>query len=112
MITVAMLAKIRRMFLREHLPVREISRKTGLSRNTIDRWLKLQPEVVTPHYAARQNISKLDTYAETLAGWLKTNQHRNKRERRTTLSMYQELTAMGYRGGYGRGGYGGGRHWR
>ena len=102
MITVAMLAKIRRMFLREHLPVREISRKTGLSRNTIDRWLKLQPEVVTPHYSARQNISKLDAYAETLSGWLKTNQHRNKRERRTTLSMYRELTAMGYRGGYGR----------
>jgi transposase len=89
------------MHLREHLPIREIARKTGLARNTIRQWLR-QPEVIEPDYAKRDVITKLDAFAETLSGWLKTNQHRNKRERRTVLAMYQELAAMGYRGGYGR----------
>src|SRR5919201_270771 len=97
-----MLAKIRRMFYRERLSVREIARKTGLSRTTIDRWLKLNAGVIEPKYSARKSVSKVDAYADTLSGWLKANQHRGKRDRRTVYSMYQELTAMGYRGGYGR----------
>ena len=96
-----MLAKIRRMFHREHLSAREIARKTGLSRTTVDRWLKQQAGVVDPQYGVRKTITKLDAYAEALSTWLKANQHRNKREHRTVLSMYQELTAMGYRGGCG-----------
>jgi transposase len=35
-----MYAKIRRMFYREHLSISEIQRRTGLSRNTIKKWLK------------------------------------------------------------------------
>jgi transposase-like protein len=36
----AMIGKIRRMYFREKKSVREISRLTSLSRNTIDKWLK------------------------------------------------------------------------
>ena len=35
-----MYAKIRRMFYREHLSISEVQRRTGLSRNTIKKWLK------------------------------------------------------------------------
>jgi len=98
---VGMLAKIRRMHLREHRSIREIARRTGLSRNTVRDWLR-QPHVVEPEYAKREVVTKLDAYIETLSTWLTTNRHRGKRERRTVLSMYQELSAMGYRGGYGR----------
>jgi transposase len=98
---VGMLAKIRRMRFREHLSIREIARKTGLARNTVREWLR-QPEAIEPAYPKREVVTKLDAYAETLSSWLKTNQHRGKRERRTIHAMYQELTAMGYRGGYGR----------
>lgn len=35
MITVGMLAKIRRMYFREKVPLREIAGRTGLSRNTV-----------------------------------------------------------------------------
>ncbi|EIE46771.1 transposase [Pseudomonas aeruginosa PADK2_CF510] len=35
-----MLAKIRRMHFRDGLPLREIAKRTGLSRNTIRRWLR------------------------------------------------------------------------
>lgn len=96
-----MLAKIRRMYFREHLSIRGIARRTGLSRNTVRDWLR-QPQVVEPEYAKREVVTKLDAYVETLSTWLTTNRHRGKRERRTVLSMYQELSAMGYRGGYGR----------
>jgi len=97
-----MLAKVRRMFYRERLSKREISRKTGLARSTLDRWLKERPAVIEPKYPAREVEAKIDPYADTLAGCLKTNQHRGKRDRRTVHSMYRELVASGYRGGYGQ----------
>jgi transposase len=78
-----MLAKVRRMYLRQQLSKREIARRTGLSRNTIDTWLKDKPDVLEPVYPARQVETKLDAYADTLRGWLTTNQHRTKRDRRT-----------------------------
>ena len=96
-----MLAKIRRMHYREHLSLREIVRRTGLSRNTIRTWLR-QVDAVEPKCAPREVATKLDQYADTLTGWLKANEHRNKRERRTLLSMHHELVAMGYRGSYVR----------
>jgi transposase len=98
---VGMLAKIRRMRLRERLSIREIARKTGLARNTIRDWLR-QPQVVEPVYVRRKYTTKITAYTDTLAGWLKTNQHRSKRDRRTIRSMYEELAAMGYPGSYGR----------
>ncbi len=35
-----MLAKIRRMYFRDKVPLREIARQTGLSRNTLRHWLR------------------------------------------------------------------------
>lgn len=40
MINVRTLAKIRRMHLRDGLPIKEIERRTGLARNTIKAWLR------------------------------------------------------------------------
>ena len=42
---------IRRMALREHLPIREIARRTGLSRNPIKKYLSsgtVEPKFETP----------------------------------------------------------------
>ena len=58
-----MLAKIRRMHHREHLSLREIVRRTGLSRNTVRSWLKHHAGAVEPAYPKRENTSKLDAYA-------------------------------------------------
>ena len=93
-----MLAKIRRMHIRDGLPIREIARQTGLSRNTIRHWLR-QPAMQEPRYPARQVISILDPWAEQLRQWLETDRHRNKRERRTAVHLYQALQAQGYPGG-------------
>ena len=55
-----------------------------------------------PRYPPRVVASKLDAYAEQLATWLKADAHRGRRDRRTVKLMYEELTAQGYKGGYGR----------
>jgi transcriptional regulator with XRE-family HTH domain len=55
------------MHYREHLSLREIARKTGLSRNTVRQWLR-QSEVVEPKYADCVVVTKLDAFAETLSG--------------------------------------------
>lgn len=49
MINVGTLAKIRRMHLRDGLPIKEIERRTGLARNTIKVWLR-KGEMVQPKY--------------------------------------------------------------
>jgi transposase len=98
---VGMLAKIRRLHFRDGLPLREIARRTGLSRNTIRRWLR-QAGTVEPRYPKRVSKSVLDPWAEQLADWLRTDSHRPKRDRRTALVLYQAIKQQGYVGGYGR----------
>ena len=41
MIDMALLSVIRRWHFREHLSIREISRRTGLSRNTVRKYLRV-----------------------------------------------------------------------
>ena len=48
-IKVGTLAKIRRLFYRDGVAIKEIQRRTGLSRNTIKRWLR-EPEMVEPGF--------------------------------------------------------------
>lgn len=96
-----MLAKIRRMHFRDGMSLREVARRTGLSRNTVRGWLR-RPKVVEPKYPARRGASKLDGWAELLATWLKTDSHRAKRERRTAMALFAAIRALGYDGGYGR----------
>jgi transposase len=100
-IDVGMLAKVRRMHFRERMSLREVARRTGLSRNTIRRWLR-QPEVVEPQYPKRRSPSKVDPWAELLRTWLRTDSYRSRRERRTARVMFQGLRAHGYTGSYGR----------
>ena len=40
MIKVGTLAKIRRLHLRDGVPIKEIQRRTGMARNTIKTWLR------------------------------------------------------------------------
>ena len=96
-----MLAKIRRMSIREGLSLREIARQTGLSRNTVRQWLR-KADVTEPKYAARAAKSIVDPWGEQIAQWLKTDSHRPKRDRRTAKVIFQAIRAKGYAGGYGR----------
>jgi len=96
-----MLAKIRRMYFRDKLSLREIAKRNGLSRNTLRRWLR-QQDVTEPVYPARVSPSILDPYRDQLEAWLRTDSHRPKRDRRTARILFQHVQAQGYPGGYGR----------
>jgi len=93
-IKVGTLAKIRRLHLREGVPIKEIERRTGLARNTIKSWLR-KGQMVEPKYPLRVMATKLDGFTEQLATWLKADSHRGKRDRRTVKLMYEELAAQG-----------------
>ena len=45
MITMDMIGKVRRMKMRDGLTHSEIARRTGLSRNTVKKWLKAEGDV-------------------------------------------------------------------
>lgn len=70
----ALLSVIRRWHFREHLSIREICRRTGLSRNTIRKYLR--SDTVEPAFKVPDRPSKLDRFADRLSGWLKTEANR------------------------------------
>lgn len=96
----ALLSVIRRWHFREGVSIREIVRRTQLSRNTTGKYLN--NEELEPTYPKRSSPSKLDPYAETLASWLTREAGRGRKHRRNLKQLYGDLVALGYRGSYDR----------
>ena len=97
----AMIGKIRRMYFREKKSVREISRLTSLSRNTIDKWLKA-PGDVEPKYRREARECKLTPFHDELRRALKADAQRPRRDRRTAKALFAQIQQAGYTGGYSR----------
>ena len=96
----AILSAIRRWHLREQMSIREIARRTGLSRNTITKYLA--GEVVEPRYAKRHGKTKLDEFAVQLSSWLTAESSQGRKQRRGLKQLHTELAALGYTGSYDR----------
>jgi transposase len=96
-----MIGRIRRLHRRGKKSVREIARMTGLSRNTISKWLEA-PIEAAPKYQRSATTTKLEPFHETLRQALKADARRPKHERRTARALYSEIRAAGYDGGYTR----------
>ena len=86
MIDVATSSVIRRWALREQMSIREISRRTGLPRNTVKKYLRAGDE--EPRYARRASSSKLDPYADKLSTWLLIEATKSRKQRRTLLQLH------------------------
>jgi transposase len=97
---VELLSVIRRWSLREGKSIREIARRTGLSRVTIRKYLK--SGTVHAKYARRQNTSKLDAFAESLANTLASEARAGRKQRRNLRRIYADLVKLGYNGSYDR----------
>jgi transposase len=91
---------IRRLALGEKLSIREIAWRTGLSRNTVTKYLTT--DTIEPKFATPERPSKLDPFAEKLAGWLKAEAGRSRKQRRTLKQIHADLVALGFTGSYGR----------
>ena len=96
-----MIGKVRRMHRRDKKSVREIARTTGLSRNTVAKWLEA-PVEERPQYRRTAMPTKLTPFHEAIERALTTDARRAKRERRTARALLAELKAGGYEGGYSR----------
>lgn len=96
----AFLSVIRRWHFREHMPIREIERRTGLSRNTIRKYLRA--DTVEPKFKVPDRPSKLDPFADKLSAWLRIEASKSRKRKRTARQMYADLVALGYDGSYNR----------
>ncbi len=94
-----MLGKVRRMYYRDGLSRSEISRRTGLSRNTVKKWLRA-PEGASAAYRRESTPGKLGPYQATLIQALEADARRPKRDRRSAKALLAELRGLGYTGGY------------
>ena len=95
----ALLSVIRRWHFREGMPIREVERRTGLSRNTIRKYLR--SGAVEPKFKAADRPSKLDPFAGKLTGWLHQEAGKSRKQRRTAKQMHADLVALGFDGAYG-----------
>lgn len=91
--------KIRRQVLVDGKSIRSVSRDTGLSRNTIRKYLQ---DDSPPTYQRQQAVKQpqLDDYKTPLEQWFQADQQRPKRERRTAKKLFEQLQLEGYRGCY------------
>ncbi len=99
MISMEMMGKIRRMYFRDQLSLHEITKRTGLSRNTIRKWIRA-PEATQPVYQRRALFNKLSPFHATLEQALKADALRPKSQRRTAKALLAQIQAEGYDGGY------------
>ena len=96
-----MYAKIRRMFFREHLSIREIARRTTLTRNTIKKWLKAAYSS-EPKYRRPPKLTKLTPFEPKLLMALVADAHRPKRDRHNAIMLFKEIKQDGFTGCYSR----------
>ena len=102
MITMELLGKIRRMHVRDKMSERAIAKCTGLSRNTVHKWLEIPEEVQAPRYVRAEKFGKLTALAEELEQALKADAHRHKQDQRTGKALFAQIKGSGYLGGYSR----------
>jgi len=95
-----LLSVMRRWHFLEGMSIREIERRTGLSRNTVRKYLRSGE--VEPRFKVPVRPSKLDAFAAKLSGWLVMEAAKPRKQRRNAKRMHADLKVLGYEGSYGR----------
>src|SRR3546814_6416892 len=83
-----LLSVIRRWRFRDKLPIREIERRIGLSRNTIRKYLRSGE--VDSVFQVPERPSKLEPYADKLSGWLRTATGKSRKQRDTVKQIHAD----------------------
>src|SRR5258708_7569099 len=99
-IDMELLSVIRRWHYRDHFSIREISRRTGLSRNTVRKCLR--SDSVEPKFNVPDRPSKLDPYADKLSHMLRQEAGKSRKQKRTVKQVHADLTALRYEGSCNR----------
>ena len=96
----ALLGIIRRWHIRDQVPLREIAKRLGISRNTVRRYLR--SETIEPAYAERRTDRAIDKYAFQLSALLKTEAGKSRKQRRTLKQIHEDLKELGFEDSYYR----------
>jgi transposase len=99
-IDMELLSVIRRWHYRDHLSIRDISRRTGLSRNTVRKYLRT--DSIEPRFNVAGRSSKLDPYADKLSAMLRVETGKSRKQKRTVKQLHADLLVLGYEGSYNR----------
>ncbi len=100
MITMEILGRIKRLYFRDKKSLHEIAKLTGLSRNTIRKWVREPQGEAALKYARQEARCKLEPYCVELELALKADSHRIKQNRRSAKALLTQIQARGYTGGY------------
>ena len=95
-----LLSVIRRWAFRDKFSIREISRRTGLSRNTVRKYLRSGS--IEPRFKTPDRPSKLDAFADKLSAWLRSETSKSRKQKWTLKQLHTDLVSLGYEGSYGR----------
>ena len=95
-----LLSVIRRWHYRDQHSIREIARRTGLSRNTVRKYLRA--DGVEPRFNASNRSSRLDPYADKLSAMLRVEASKPRKQKRTLGQLHADLVGLGYEGSYNR----------
>jgi len=79
-IDMELLSVIRRWRYRQQFSIREIARRTGLSRNTVRKYLR--SDSVEPRFATPDRPSRLDPFADKLAHMLRQEAAKSRKQKR------------------------------
>ena len=93
-------SKIRRWVLVEGRSIRSVSRSTGLSRNTIKKYLKDESPPSYQRQAPPVRHKLCNGFDLRLQELFDQDQKRPRRERRTAQKLYEQLVVEGYTGSY------------
>lgn len=93
MIGVDIIKKIRQMRINDGLPIREIVRKTGVSRNTIRKYLR-DSEAKTSYCREVVHAPVRTGVEELVEQWVVEDSVKKKKERRTAWRIYDILKAQ------------------
>jgi len=99
MLVVETIARIRREFLVEGRPIKEIERALKVSRNTIRKVVRSGASEFG-YARGVQPRPKLGAWQTALDGMLASNAAKPARERLTLIRLFEELRGLGYAGGY------------
>ena len=83
------LSVMRRGALRDKMPIRKMAPRTGLSGNTIKKYLR--EGAVKPNFKTPSRPSKLHPYADRLSAWLLAQTRTSRKARRNVKLMHQDL---------------------
>ena len=98
MLLMESVSKIRRWVLVEGRSIRSVARATGLSRNTIKKYLKDESPPSYQRQAPPVRHKLCNGFDLRLQELFDQDQKRPRRERRTATKLYEQLVSEGYTG--------------